>query len=961
MQIEKLRLNHIENPLGFLLEDLSFSWITTDTQAACQKAARLCIASDKDVANILFDSGQDENISSISYLVDMKLSPRTRYYWRVEVWADNGDYAISPVAWFETGKMNEDWQGKWIATSQEEKSPLLRKDFHIGKPIQSARLYATGLGLYEVEINSSKAGDEYLTPGFHSYDCWLQYQTYDVTDLLQEGDNAIGAMLGDGWYKGRFGFDGGYTDLYGDRKAFLCELHLTYGDGTHEVIASDTSWLWHCGFISDNSIYDGEQIDARKHPQDWSMPKLDCDHWENCVLHNPTVGAVSERLSLPVIKHEEYAPVKVLNTPKGELVLDFGKILTGWVAFYNTLPQGKTLRLQYGEIMQNDCFYRDNLRTAKAEFVYISNGNTEWIRPHFTFYGFRYVKIEGMDKADLSHFKAWELYSDIEQTGRIETGNEKVNKLIDNALQSQKGNFLDVPTDCPQRDERMGWTGDAQIFSGTACFNMYSPAFFSKYMRDLFEEQKLLNGSVPHIVPRIKPKHSNGFVDGHGASPWGDAAAIIPWTLYLHYGDISMLRRHYESMKAWVEYLISQDHVGGNNRLIKTGFHFGDWLALDNLVEPDSSMGATDPYYVASVFYFYSTTLLSKAADILGYQEDADIYSRHARLIRKAIQMEYFSPNWKPTISTQTALILAIYFDIIPHEGKERAAKELSRKIDDKNGHLDTGFTGTPYICPALTAMGETNHAYRLLLTESYPGWLYAVNLGATTIWERWDSVMPDGSISGTGMNSLNHYAYGSIVEWIYRDVCGLNPSVDKPGWKRAILRPRPNGILRYAKGAFDSAAGKYICGWQLLQDGQLQYDITIPFDAVAEVWLPDARLETVYINGTTATGAQIESNVKLELPAGEYTINYLPMQDYRPKYDEKYTLEKLMGDSRTNAVLQKYLSPVLNDMADFVEQMKPLPLEKLIQNYRIFHLHSPANNGLICSELVAIPLDDNA
>lgn len=871
MNITQLRVNHVPNPLGFELDPLCLSWVTGETESKRQTAAQVRIAFDPDFHNICFDSGKSSRISSICFCPALKLEPCTRYYWQVRVWGDGGDSAVSETAFFETGKMTTSWSAKWITPDTEgDTHPLLRRSFVIPSPVAEARAYVCGLGLYELEINGRKAGEEYLTPGFHSYDFCLQYQTYDIGGLLKQGENAVGVMLGNGWYKGRFGFDGGYTKLYGDRFALLCEIRVTLENGAMLVIGTDGSWKWKGAPVLQSGIYDGEVCDARNETAGWSSPGTEEMDWKPVSESDMGYDKLIARRSLPVVVRERRKPVSVIDTPKGETVLDFGQNMTGWVEFDCKLPCGNEAVLQYGEVLQDDCFYNENLRTAKAEYRYISDGTERHVRPHFTYYGFRYVKVRGMEPVDPSAFTACVIYSDLGQTGTIETSNEMVNRLFQNALWGQKSNFLDVPTDCPQRDERMGWTGDAQVFCGTACFNMETPAFYAKFMADLGNEQKALGGSVPFVVPCIKPPEPINGIDigkSQGSAAWGDAATIIPWTTYLFYGDGSLLKKQYPVMKAWVDFIKGQDDKDGGTRLWKTGFHLADWLALDN-PDKNSPMGGTDMYFIASAYYCYSASLTAKAAKAIGNGKDAAFYQKLSDEVKNAIRREYFTATGRIAIDTQTAMAVALFMDLVPDEFRGRLAGDLRKKLKANQMYLNTGFVGTAYLCRALSENGANDCAYTLFLNEEYPSWLYEVKLGATTVWERWNSILPDGKISGTGMNSLNHYAYGAIVEWMYRDMCGLNPTEEAPGFKKVKICPKPDKRIRKVSMRYRSASGQYKIAWACQDDNTVSFDFEIPFDAEASVTLPEGG---IIESGPEGSAGKTE----LKLIAGKYHFEY--------------------------------------------------------------------------------------
>ncbi|MCD7885537.1 MAG: glycoside hydrolase family 78 protein [Lachnospiraceae bacterium] len=996
MKVEKLRVNHIKNPLGYAIDPLSFSWIVTEC-ASQQKWARICVAeasgcrqtlsgatdcqnltyeasacshsilghSAFDGAELLFDSGEDAEADSKDYQVSLALKPRTGYLWEVTVMAENGEPA-SAMGYFETGKMDEPWVGQWISPKKEEKSAasaeeessaaqqedisaltavdenqvsaILAKKFSIAESwkvsenenenaLCDAKLYICGLGVYECWINGQKVGDEYLAPGYHSYDFHLQAQTYDVAPYLKPGENEICIWLGEGWFKGRLGFDGGFTDIYGDRLYAIAELYVKNQDGETLAVRTDDTWESRISPVIFNNIYDGEVYDARR--EYWSASAIEgqtadtqaakCQAVDSQTMecqavnsldqaadaqpndeedsNQPAVfeagsvelaaptdaqhdeivpcGSLTDRYGLPIVKKESFAVKELIRTPKGETVLDFGQEITGWVEIDCDFPAGTKITLSAGEILQNECFYRENLRTAKAEYTYISNGKKALARPHFTFYGFRYMKVEvdnGIQvRAD--QFTAWHLRSDFDQIGQIETGNAKVNQLFSNALWGQKDNFLDVPTDCPQRDERLGWTGDAQVFSETACYNMYMPAFYRKYLWDMRAEQSILGGSVPNVVPRLK----RGMVAEHGSCPWADAGVIIPWNVYQHYGSKTLLAETYPGMKAWVDCERKKEEAIEGPHLVKDGFHFADWLALDN--PQPGPFGATDPLYIASAYYYRCADIVAQSAQILGYEE-AKEYRELADAIKQAIREKYFDENGICVCKTQTGSAIAICFGLtdalIPEDAQgcggepvtvdaqECAAKAalddapacadgqsvrsftqqegdaLESRVKANNDHLNTGFVGTTMLCPALTATGHNDTAVTLLLNEDFPSWLYSVNLGATTIWERWDSVGPDGSISAEGMNSLNHYSYGSIEAWMYGYVCGIRPA--EPGFGRTVLEPHPDQRLQFADGKLETPMGLYESSWRYDENGNVTYTFTVPFNAEAELRLPDGR-----------------------------------------------------------------------------------------------------------------------
>ena len=846
MKLTHLRVNHVETPLGLAMKQPVFSWVAEDTADKRQAAAEIVVRAG---GKTVYDSGRREDISSLGFEAPLELAPRTRYDWTVTLWGDGGDWA-SASSWFETAKQEEPWQAQWIAADFQDKEvqPLLVKDFSLSGEVESARAYVCGLGIYELEINGQKAGNEYLLPGYHCYDFHLEYQTFDITGLVRAGENRVGLALGPGWYKGDIIFDR-YHNLYGDTMQAICEVRVLLKDGTEQVIPTDLTWKSYPSPVTFSNIYDGEHYDARREIPGWSAP---CCQGEAGGVVPGTEGTerLIARLGPKIVKKASFSPT-VLQTKKGETVLDFGQNMTGWVEFGADEPAGTEIVLTYGEVLQDGCFYRDNLRSAKAEYRYISNGHPAHVRPHFTFYGFRYVKVEGVSQARAEDFTAWHIRSDIDPTGSIETADPRVNQLFHNAMWGQFDNFLDIPTDCPQRDERLGWTGDAAIISATACKNLYMPAFFHHFLYNVGEEERYYQGAVPFFVPAPKTEDwgdafwLNGNPDG--CAIWSDVATMMPWAVYENYGDLALLRQDYPVMKTWVERIRRDDEADGGRGLWLRGRQLGDWLALDREDgDTQNPFGATDLPYTATAFYYYSASLTAKAAKALGYEADQKEYQALCQKIKGAFLEEYFNQDGTLRIPvTQTACVLSLFFGLYPEGKKDMVLNALKERIAARNNHLDTGFCGTPFLCRALSDNGANELAYTLFLNDDYPSWLYEVNMGATTVWERWNSILPDGSISGTGMNSLNHYAYGSIVDWMYRNLCGLNPVEEDPGYKKAVIRPMPDKRLPWAKLKLDTASGTYQVEWTY-GEGGLHGSVTVPFDCQARLILPNGQERTL-------------------------------------------------------------------------------------------------------------------
>lgn len=936
MKIVRLKANHFENPLGYDLNNLSLSWIVKDTEAKRQQSVQVIISTDDEFneESLVYNSGKCKDADSRSFKPDIKLEPCTCYYWKVIVEGDNGEVAESRIATFETGKINEPWKGTWISADLDNNvHPYMRKTFEIDGKIKSARVYASAAGIYEMEINGEKISEEYLLPGYSVYDCYMQYQTFDVTKFLKDGKNVIGAILGKGWFSGRFGLKG-LENTYGDKMALLCELVITKEDGSQVIIASDNTWKSISGPISQSGIYDGEHIDSNNEIEDWSKETCDDSNWVGVKEVNLNIGPMTERLSPPIVKHESFKPKKIV-TPNGEIVLDFGQNMAGWVEFDVDIKKDDKVFIQYGELLQNGNFYRENLRSAKAEFEYISNGKKAHVRPHFTYYGFRYIKVEGIKDINLEDFTAYAIHSHMDEIGEIKTSDERVNRLILNAKWGEKGNFVDIPTDCPQRDERMGWTGDTQVFSGTASFFTDTTAFYNKYMKDLREEQKLLNGSIPIIIPRVRKQKEVGA--GHGSSAWGDVATILPWTTYLYFGDKSMLESHYDAMKDWVDYIIREDEANGGKRLWQTGDHIGDWLALDNPDLTNMFDGGTDQFYIATAYYHYSLKLTADAAKALGKNDDEEYYRKIQNEVKESFLREYVTPNGKISIDTQTAHILALFMDLLPEEQRERVAESLKTKIINKGTHLDTGFVGSPYICRVLSSVNANDIAYKLLLNDDFPSWLYSVNMGATTIWERWNSLNEDGLVSSTGMNSMNHYAYGSVVEWIARDICGLNPVFDKPGFKKAIIKPQPFGYLKNASIKYESASGTYVSSWQLINDEKIKYNFEVPFNCEAEIILPDTKTSDLLIEGDKIINmTEKDGRVALEVETGKYEVIYKPSKDYNPCLNIRSSLKDVFENKKGTEILRKYIGEQL-DAFQNIPELRNMVINKPLTDNLIF------------------------
>ena len=895
MKITELRVNGIREPLGFSLPHLYISWKTVETASKQPVRERLTVAADPDFKVVLVQKDQ-ERLRSIGEAVELRLSPRTRYYVRAEVWGDAGDHAAGDT-WFETGKMDEAWQAKWIGPKEEDAfHPLFFRAFNLPKDAVSARLYVTGLGLYEAYVNGEKAGDDLLAPFLSDYNESVQAQTYDVGSLLKAGENRLEIITGNGWYKGRLGYEG-RREVYGKDFQVIAELHLAFADGSEQVIGTDESWQYLGSDFEGTDIYDGECLNRLL----WKEK----DNGAKPVRLMPE-KKTEDRTSLPVIVKDSLPVRDILRTPAGETVLDMGQNFTGYMEYTADFPAGTRVTLDHGEILQGGNFYNDNYRTAKAQMIYVSDGRKERVRAHFTFFGFRYVRVTGWPgEIRKEDFTGRVVYSDLDTSIRFHSSNEKLNRLSQNAFWGQRSNFLDMPTDCPQRDERLGWTGDAQVFSPTACFQMDTRAFYRKFLSDLRIDQQKHGGAVANYLPNI------GGMPG-GSSVWGDIATFLPATLYEFYGDREDLKAQYPMMKDWLHWIFRQDEEHGGRRLWDFGFHFGDWLAQDG-VTPQSMKGGTDDFFVASMYYYASALKTAQAARILEKPEDAETFGHLAEEIRAAILREYFSPAGRLCVDTQTAYLLCLNFSV--YVDRERLIEGLKKRFQKDCFKIKGGFVGATMMCRVLAENGLEDLAAYFLFQEGFPGWLHCVNLGATTIWERWNSVLDDGTISGTGMNSLNHYSYGSVMEYVFRDLAGIRPL--EPGFGRVRFAPQPSRYLQELSCAYDSVSGEYSSFWRINEDGTLTVRFRVPFGCTAEALLPGSG-ETV------------------ALTAGEYEKTYRPDIDFGQRYTMDSRLDEMKDDEEALALLKEDMPPAYEAVLKNDIELMSLPLTEL-QNLFFF------------------------
>jgi alpha-L-rhamnosidase len=681
--------------------------------------------------------------------------------------------------------------------------------------------------------------------------------------------NAIGAILGDGWYRGNIGWQD-QRNYYGGKLALIAQLHISYTDGTDEIIETGEGWKATTGPIIFSDIYNGETYDARMEMPGWSTAGFDDSKWGKAVTLNQTKEFLIAPQGVPVKAVEEIVPIKLFTTPNDELVYDMGQNMVGWVRLKVKGKKGDVVTLKFAEVLEKQGnFYTDNLRAAKVTDVYILKGDGEEIyEPKFTFHGFRFVELVGFPGTPgLENITGVVIHSEMEPTGTFTCSDPLINQLQKNIQWGQKGNFLDVPTDCPQRDERMGWTGDAQVFSATASYIYNTAGFYTKWMKDVAADQ-LPDGKVPHVIPDV-------LKGGGGSTAWADVSLIVPWTTYLAYGDKRILEVQYPSMVKWVEYMKNR---AGDDYLWTGDAHFGDWLAFAS-TRSDYTGATTEKDLIATAYYSYSSGLLSKIAKIIGNTADTDKYAKLSENIKKAFVNEFVAPSGRLVSHTQTAYLLAIAFDLLPGNLVPKAANYLAEDVN-KFKHLTTGFVGTPLLCKTLSATGHEDLAFMLLNRKEYPGWLYPVTQGATTIWERWDGQKPDGTFQDVGMNSFNHYAYGAIGEWLYTYVAGIQIDEKLPGYKHFLLAPHPGGRLTNANATFKSIHGEIKSAWKI-ENGNMVYEVKVPANTTATVTLPTAALDKVTVNAASLkddkakSAQQAGKAVTLKLGSGDYKFSY--------------------------------------------------------------------------------------
>jgi alpha-L-rhamnosidase len=726
--------------------------------------------------------------------------------------------------------------------------------FEASKPVARARVYASAHGLYKLFVNGQHVSTDVFRPGWTDYHKRIQYQTYDVTGLLRPGANALGMIVGDGWYCGHIAWAG--RNNYGPVPQGLVQLRIDYRDRTSETIVSDESWKESPGPILMSDLLEGEDYDARKEIPGWSAPGFDDSGWKPAEAQPIGEVPLVAQYDQPVRQMDLLQPVTITQHPEGTYIFDLGQNMVGWARLKVSGPAGTHVRIRYAEMLNpHGSIYTINLRKARATDNYILSGKgTEIYEPSFTFHGFRYVELTGYPGTPgKDAVEGIVVHTDAPLTNEFACSSTMVNQIQHNILWGQKGNYLEVPTDCPQRDERLGWMGDAQIFVRTGAFNMQIARFMTKWTHDI-EDAQGKEGGYSDVTPRKGD-------DADGAPAWADAGMIVPWTIYLHYGDKRILEEHYDSMRRWIEYV---DSVNAHHLWIeRSNNNFGDWLNIHADMPRD---------VLATAYFAYSTWIMQQTALVLGRDTDAKKYGELFDQIREAFNKFYVEPDGTIKGNTQTCYVLALAFRLLSEERQQQAVQHLVQNVEHRDWHLSTGFVGTGYLLPILTRFGHNDVAYRLLNNDTFPSWGYEIKNGATTIWERWDGWTTDKGFQDPGMNSFNHYAFGAVGEWMYHTVAGIDIDPERPGYKHTIMHPQPGGGLTWAKDTYQSLYGPITSDWKLAE-GRFEWTVAVPPNTTATLYVPTSDASSVTEGGQPAAKAQGIKFVRSEAGYAVYEI----------------------------------------------------------------------------------------
>jgi len=871
LTVQKLTCEYQFTPLGLDSATPRLGWkLDSSIQATAQTAYQIKVMAFSPDGKEVWDSGRVEARKSYGIAYAGKpLESRTRYYWNVRVWDNHGREASSDMAWFETALMNiDEWKAKWITPQlpplPDEPDPsivasilfkprkppenrlipcsMLRRNFSLAHEIKKARLYATAHGVYKMEINGTRVGNQELAPEFSAYHKVLYYQTYDITNLLVKGGNAIGAIIADGWYCGHIGMTG-VGRQYGDRHALLLQMEIELTNGEIVCIVSDNEFrCTNEGPHRYSDLFIGEMYDARREIIGWSSSGYDATGWKGVDILPDTLENLIAFTGAPVRRFKELTPIAVIKTPNNDTVIDVGQVIAGRMQMRVQGLAGIRVSLEHGEVLNHKGNFINNIMGAnkdQKDCYILKGGEMEEYEPAFTFHGFRYVRIKGYPgEVKKENFKAIVIASDLEQSGGFSTSNPKLNRLQSNITWSQYGNMVSIPTDCPQR-EKAGWTGDIQVYAPTAVYNQNALIFLSRWMQSLRAEQ-FPTGEVPFIVPyienyrtKIAPRFKTDSTAG-----WGDACIIVPYELYLRYGDVQILRENYEVMKKWMGFI---------SRLWESGewtskFHYGDWMI------PSISKGITGgpkgakmtKEFVASAYYVYSCDLMSKIAGILDKSSEKQQFDILRGKLKNQFADQYIDGSGVFKNDFQGYYVLALQFGLIPDELKNKYVNRLVHMIEQNGGCLDTGFLSVPFILDVLCENKQRELAYKILYQEKPPSWLYEVNSGATTIWESWEAIRLNGKVTNA---SYNHYAFGCVGDWMYRNLLGINNA--SVGYEDVVIHPRPDASLQFASGYHETPLGEVAVNWAK-ENGNFLLNVKIPCNASALIIMPDGTQENV-------------------------------------------------------------------------------------------------------------------
>lgn len=883
----RLLCENLKTPLGVGTPKPRVSWnLSPKSPVLQQRAYRLVVAEEgiplkqgRNPERGYFDSGRVESSQCLHVQVGLPLKSATRYFWKVKVFGENGrETRWSAQQWFETAYLSDgEWKPSWIGRLRrdpEDRRPtFLRRQFTIRKKVRQARLAISALGLGHPECNGRPVGRDLLAPGWTNYHKRNQYLIHDIGPFLNEGENCLGVILGDGWYSGHllFGYD---RNFYGKHPAAAVRLEIEYADGDRDIIRSDDQWTMITGPYLMSDIYDGETYDARLEKKEWSTPGYRARGWKAVDSIDGPKASLEAKLCPPVRTTKTIYPKTYWQHSGDTWTYDFEQNMVGVVRI--RLPKAKRghrVRLKFAEMLHPEGTPYDNLRTARCMDEYIYSGKEEngfEYVPLFTYHGFRYVQIidyPGTPEGDI--LEGLVQHTDLPETGKLRTSHKLLNRLVENILWSQRGNFIEVPTDCPQRNERLGWTGDAQVFIPAACYLMDLYPFFHKWLRDLRDDQKR-NGAYPDVAPdvlsdfRIRQKAGPRW----GSAAWGDAGVICPWVLYERYGDVRILKENYEAMLKWIEYCRNS-----SDGLIRHETNYGDWLD-PTVINPGEAR--TSNRLLGTACFARSTELVARCAGILGKKNDAKRLWELWHSIRRAFAGEYVTPNGCLVSDTQSGYLLALAFNLLDGEQESIALKRLLHLFAKRNYRISTGFVGTPLACEVLSRFGLADIAYKVLLQEEYPGWMYPVKNGATTMWERWDSWTPENGFHPQDMNSFNHYAYGSVGDWLFRWAAGICPRIDYPAFEKFELKPQPDDSLKWLRAQFNSPYGRIKSSWKWTgKRGSIEYRFTVPPNTEATAVLPKrGKKMKIKRNGRSVRGVETERGYEFALEPGECSFS---------------------------------------------------------------------------------------